>query len=105
VGDHRGCNPRRVTPPRTPRGGERRPTFYSRPALPPYGLSAEALADIERLDIELAEGTSLTVCDHDGTEDQPTWLVVRGVAHFDAEREAWQIAYKIDDCSWEPRTA
>jgi len=68
-------------------------------------LSAEALADIERLGIELAEGVPLTVCDYDGTEDEPTWLVVEGVAHFDSRRQAWQIWYTMDDCHWEPRKA
>jgi hypothetical protein len=66
-------------------------------------LSAQALADIERLGVELVEGGPLTVCDYDGDDDTPTWLVVEGVAHFDPERRAWQISYTMDDCSWEPR--
>jgi hypothetical protein len=68
-------------------------------------LSAEALADIERLGGELVEGAPLTVCDYDGTADEPTWLVVKGVAHFDPARQAWQIGYTTDDCRWEPRKA
>jgi hypothetical protein len=35
-------------------------------------LSAHALADIERLEVPLAEGVPLTVCDYDGTEDEPS---------------------------------
>lgn len=67
-------------------------------------LSADALADIERLGIELAEGVPLTVCDYDTDESgHPTWLVADGVAHFDAERAAWQIAYSMNDVHWEPR--
>jgi hypothetical protein len=68
-------------------------------------LDDQALADIERLGIELREGVPLTVCDYDGTPDDPTWLVVEGVAHFDPERKAWQIAYTMDDARWEPRDA
>jgi len=67
-------------------------------------LSQEALADIERLGIELAEGSPLTVCDYDADEDgRPTWLVAEGVAHFDRERGAWRISYSMDDVRWEPR--
>jgi hypothetical protein len=66
-------------------------------------LGADAMADIERLGIELAEGAPITVCDYDGSPDAPTWLVVEGVAHFDPERQAWQIAYTMDDARWEPR--
>jgi hypothetical protein len=67
-------------------------------------LSAEAIADIERLGIELAEGVQLTVCDYDVDPDgNPTWVVAEGVAHFDPERSAWQIAYTMDDVRWEPR--
>jgi len=56
-------------------------------------LSAEAMADIERLGIELAEGAPLTVCDYEADEKgNPTWVVAEGVAHFDPERSAWQIA-------------
>jgi hypothetical protein len=69
-------------------------------------LSAEAMADIERLGIELAEGVPLTVCDYDADQDgNPTWVVAEGVAHFDRERSAWQIAYTMDDVRWEPREA
>jgi hypothetical protein len=61
-------------------------------------LSAEAIADIERLGIQLVEGQPLTVCDYDADEDgNPTWLVAKGVAHFDAARDAWQIAYTMDE--------
>jgi hypothetical protein len=67
-------------------------------------LSAEAMADIERLGIELVDGAALTVCDYDADNDgHPTWLVVEGVAHFDPERRAWQVAYTMDDVHWEPR--
>jgi hypothetical protein len=67
-------------------------------------LSAEAMADIERLGIELEEGAPLTVCDYDADENgNPTWLVAEGVAHFDPGRKAWQIAYAMDDVRWEPR--
>jgi hypothetical protein len=39
-------------------------------------LSAEAMADIERLGIELVEGAALTVCDYDADEDgNPTWVI------------------------------
>ena len=69
-------------------------------------LSAEALADIERLGVELTEGAPLTVCDYDADENgNPTWLVVEGVAHFDPARQAWQIGYTMDDVHWEPREA
>jgi hypothetical protein len=69
-------------------------------------LSAEALADIKRLGIELVEGAPLTVCDYDGDEDgNPMWLVVEGNAHLDAERGAWQIAYTMEQVHWEPREA
>jgi hypothetical protein len=68
-------------------------------------LSAEALADIQRLGVELEEGAPLTVCDYDGTEDEPTWLVVEGVAHLDPKRQKWQIGYTMADCRWEPRKA
>ena len=52
-------------------------------------LSAEAMADIERLGIELAEGVSLTVSDYDADQDgNPTWVVAEGVAHFDRSRSA-----------------
>jgi hypothetical protein len=69
-------------------------------------LSDEALADIERLGIELAEGAPLTVCDRDADENgSPTWLVAEGVAHFDPKRGAWQTAYSMDDVRWEPRKA
>jgi hypothetical protein len=68
-------------------------------------LSAEALADIERLGVELVEGAPITVCDYDGTPDEPTWLIVEGTAHFDAARAAWQIGYTMADCRWEPREA
>jgi hypothetical protein len=68
-------------------------------------LSKEALADIARLGVTLAEGEPLTVCDYDADEDgNPTWLVAEGVAHYDAERRAWQILYSMDDVRWEPRT-
>jgi hypothetical protein len=67
-------------------------------------LSAEAVADIDRLGLELREGAPLTVCDYDEDENgNPTWVVAEGVAHFDAERQAWQIAYAMDDVHWEPR--
>ena len=67
-------------------------------------LDAEAMADIERLGIELVEGARLTVCDYDADEEgNPTWVVAEGVAHFDPEREAWQLAYTMDDVHWEPR--
>jgi hypothetical protein len=66
-------------------------------------LSAEAMADIERLGIELKEGAPLTVCDYDGTPDEPTWVGAEGVAHFDPDRNAWQITYTMDDVRWEPR--
>jgi hypothetical protein len=69
-------------------------------------LSAEAMADIERLGILLAEGAPLTVCDYDADEDgNPTWVVAEGVAHFDSERRAWQLAYTMDDVRWESRDA
>jgi hypothetical protein len=43
-------------------------------------LSAEAMADIERLGIELAEVVPLTVCDYDADQDgNPTWVVAEGV--------------------------
>jgi len=52
------------------------------------------------------EGSPLTVCDHDADEDgNPTWLVAEGVAHFDSERGAWQIGYRMDDVRWKPREA
>jgi hypothetical protein len=67
-------------------------------------LSPEAMADIERLGIDLVEGEPLTICDYDADDDgNPTWLVAEGVARFDHERTAWQIAYTIDDVHWEPR--
>jgi len=67
-------------------------------------LSAEALADMQRLGIELVEGQPLTVSDYDADKDgNPAWLVAKGVAHFDPERGAWQIAYTMDDVHWEPR--
>jgi hypothetical protein len=43
-----------------------------------------------------------TVCDYDGDEENPTWLVVDGAAHFDPLRGQWQIAYTMDDVHWEP---
>ena len=61
------------------------------------------MADIERLGIELSEGGPLTVCDYDGDDGDPTWLVVDGVAHCDPDRGKWQIAYTMDDVHWEPR--
>jgi hypothetical protein len=68
-------------------------------------LSAEALAEIERLGIELEDGQPLTVCDYDADDNgNPTWLVAEGVAHFDPERNAWQVGYTIDNVHWEPRT-
>jgi len=67
-------------------------------------LSAEAMVDIERLGIELVEGAPLTVRDYDADDDgNPTWVVAEGVAHFDPERAAWQIAYSMDNVRWEPR--
>lgn len=67
-------------------------------------LSAEAMADIERLGIELVDGAPLTVCDYDADDDgNPSWLIAEGVAHFDSERGAWQIAYTMDGVHWEPR--
>jgi hypothetical protein len=67
-------------------------------------LSAEAMADIDRLGIELTEGAPLTVCDYDADESgNPTWLVAKGIAHFDPERQLWQIAYSMDNVHWEPR--
>jgi len=67
-------------------------------------LSAEALADIERLGIELEDGHPLTVCDYDEDDTgNPTWLVAEGVARFDPARNAWQVAYTMDDVTWEPR--
>ncbi len=69
-------------------------------------LSAEALADIQRLGLELAEGEPLSVSDYDADDEgNPTWLVVQGVARFDAERTAWRIEYSMDDVRWEPREA
>jgi len=69
-------------------------------------LDAGAIADIQRLGIELTEGAPLTVCDYDADADgNPTWLVIDGVAHFDAQRQAWQIAYTMNDAHWEPRHA
>ena len=67
-------------------------------------LNTEAMADIERLGIKLVEGAPLTVCDYDADDDgNPTWVVVEGVAHFDPDRNAWQIAYRMEDVRWEPR--
>jgi hypothetical protein len=67
-------------------------------------LSAEALTDIERLGIQLADGEPLTVSDYDADDQgNPTWLVVQGIARFDAERSAWRIEYSMDDVRWEPR--
>lgn len=67
-------------------------------------LSAEALSDIERLGVELREGSPLIVCDYDADEDgNPTWLVAKGVAHFDSERRAWQVGFTMDEVHWEPR--
>lgn len=43
-------------------------------------LSAEAMADIGRLGVELEEGKQLTVCDYDGDDQNPTWLIVDGRA-------------------------
>jgi hypothetical protein len=68
-------------------------------------LSTEALVDIERLGVELVEAAPITVCDYDGSADEPTWLVVEGIAHFDPARQAWQISYTMADCRWEPREA
>ena len=48
-------------------------------------LTAAALADIERLGVELREGAPLTVCDYDADEDgSPAWIVAEGVVHYDA---------------------
>jgi hypothetical protein len=66
-------------------------------------LGARALAGIERLEVELREGGRLTVCDYDGDEGNPTWLVIDGVAHFDPKRGKWQIGYTMDDVHWEQR--
>jgi hypothetical protein len=66
-------------------------------------LDAGAMSDIQRLGVDLAEGGPLTVCDYDGDEAHPTWLVVQGKAHFDSARNAWQIVYTMDDVHWEPR--
>jgi hypothetical protein len=67
-------------------------------------LTADALADIDRLGIELREGAPLTVCDYDADEDgNPAWIVAAGVAHFDAEAQAWRVAFAMDDVHWEPR--
>ena len=67
-------------------------------------LNAEAMADIERLGIELVEGAPLTVCDYDADEaGNPAWVIAEGVAHFDPARQAWQISYSMDDVRWEPR--
>jgi hypothetical protein len=67
-------------------------------------LDKQAMTDIERLGIELAEGAPLTICDYDEDENgNPTWVVAEGVAHFDPERNAWQIAYTMDNVHWEPR--
>lgn len=67
-------------------------------------LSSEALADVARLGIQLADGAVLTVSDYDGFENgDPAWIVVRGLVHFDAVRSAWQISYTMDDVSWEAR--
>jgi hypothetical protein len=67
-------------------------------------LSAEALADIKPLGIELAEGAPLTVCDRDADENgNPTWLVAEGVARFDTDRDAWHIEYAMEDVRWETR--
>jgi hypothetical protein len=69
-------------------------------------LSAQALGDIERLGIKSKEGASLTVCDYDADGDgDPAWLVAEDVAHFDAERRAWQVWFTMDDVHWEPRQA
>jgi len=69
-------------------------------------LDAGAMADIHRLGIELTEGAPLTVCDYDADADgNPTWVVIDGVAHFDPQRQAWQIAYTRHDAHWEPRQA
>lgn len=67
-------------------------------------LDAGAMADIERLGIELTDGAPLTVCDYDADEDgNPAWVVAQGIAHFDRERGAWQIHYLMEDVRWEPR--
>ena len=67
-------------------------------------MSAEALADIDRLGIELKEGCPLTVCDYDADEEgNPTWVVANGVAHFDSARQAWQVGFTMNDVHWEPR--
>ena len=84
--------------------GDREPRIVS--DLHTTYLNAEALGDIERLGIKLVEGEPLTVCDFDADEDgRPTWLVAKGVAHFDPERRGWQIWYSIDNVHWEPREA
>ena len=67
-------------------------------------LTASALADIERLGIELREGAPLTVCDYDADEvGHPAWIVAKVIVHFDAAAQAWQIGLTMDDVHWEPR--
>lgn len=51
-----------------------------------------------------SEGAPLTVCDYDGDEaGNLTRLVAKGIAHFDQERQAWQVWFTMDDVHWEPR--
>jgi hypothetical protein len=67
-------------------------------------LTPAVLEDIERLGVELRDGGVLILSDWDEDEDDnPTWMVVTGIARFDAKRQAWWIEYTHDDIHWEPR--
>ena len=67
-------------------------------------LNAWALRDIERLGLELRDGSKLTGCMEDeDDEGNPTWLVVEFVASFDPKYQAWRMVYTDDDIHWEPR--
>jgi hypothetical protein len=59
-------------------------------------LSVEALANIERLAIELADGAPLRVCDRDANgSGNSTWLVAEGVAQL--RSRAARMADRVHD--------
>lgn len=67
-------------------------------------LSEEALADIDRLGLELREGVRLEVCDYDAFENgQPAWLVADCDLWFDNARQQWAIGYS--EVTRQPRDA
>jgi hypothetical protein len=68
-------------------------------------LNQDTLGQLENAGFEVEDGAHLTLCDYDGTPEEPTWLVAEGVVAFDAAVGRWEFRYVWDSVRWEHREA